>query len=209
MSLTTPYAPLTPEKVKTSKGKRAVPKTMKPGDFLKFDWPDDQHWELVAATPVLRPSPDFRHQALVGRLVHEWIKWCDINQDYGTIASMGMLLEKAESVLCPDLMVFAKSDMKGYRAGPLTLIPKVVIEVLSRESATLDHGPKRDIYAFIGVPEYWLIDPVSGALTIYTNPKDGEYTQLPADTSGFVRSPLMVRRLRILIDSGDSRILFQ
>jgi Uma2 family endonuclease len=99
--------------------------------------------------------------------------------------------------------------MKGYRSGPLTLTPKVIIEVLSRESATLDHGPKRDIYAFIGVPEYWIIDPVSGALTIYTNPKDGEYTQLPADTSGFVRSPLMVRRLRILIDSGDSRILFQ
>lgn len=209
MSLTAPYAPHTPEKVKTSKGKRTVPKNLKPAEFLKFEWPDEQHWELVAATPVLRPSPDFRHQALAGRLLHEWIKWCDINQDYGVVGGMGLLIEKAESVLCPDLLVYAKSDLKAQKSGPLNLLPKLVIEVLSRESATLDHGPKRDIYAFIGVPEYWIVDPVSGGLTIYANPREGEYTQLPADTSGFVRSPLLVRRLRILIDSGDSRILFQ
>jgi Uma2 family endonuclease len=181
---------------------------MKPADFLKFDWPDDQQWELVAATPVLRPSPDFKHQSLQARLVHEWVKWCDINQDYAVVAGMGMLLTKAESVLCPDLMVFKKTDIQGYRSGPLNIVPKVVVEILSRESAPLDHGPKRDIYAFIEVPEYWIVDPVSGALSVFANPKDGAYTQLPADTSGFVRSALMVQRLRVLIDGNGHRVLY-
>ena len=209
MPLTTPYSPRTPKKVRTARGKRAVPKLMKPAEFLKFDWPDDQQWELVAGTPVLRPSPDFKHQSLLGRLTQHWVSWCDVNQDFRGVAGMGLLLAKAESVLCPDLMVFTKADLRSHRAGPLTLTPKLIVEIMGEESAALDLGPKRDIYAFIGVPEYWVVDPISGALHVYSNPTDGAYKQLPADTSGFVRSPLLVRRVRILIDDNDHRLLLQ
>lgn len=209
MALTTPYAPRTPARVKTPRGRKSVPQKMKASDFLKFDWPDEQQWELVAGTPVLRPSPEFRHQALLGRVGVELSRWCDVHRDYRAIPSMGLLLEKAESILCPDVMLLSAADLRAHRSGPLTCVPKLVVEVLSDESAALDHGPKRDIYAFIGVAEYWLMDPVSGALHIYTSPKDGAYTQLPADSSGFVRSPLLVQRLRIQIESNDPRILFQ
>ncbi|HWH30260.1 MAG TPA: Uma2 family endonuclease [Mycobacteriales bacterium] len=42
----------------------------------------------------------------------------------------------------------------GIRVAPL-----LVVEVLSRSTRRRDRGEKRDIYAELGVPHYWLVDP--------------------------------------------------
>ena len=61
--------------------------------------------------------------------------------------------------------------------------PDFVMEVGSPSTAQNDLGPKRDLYAELGVKEYWLFDPADG--DIYGQPMqglrlvDGEY--LPID----------------------------
>jgi len=59
----------------------------------------------------------------------------------------------------PDLLVLAREHLdrlqETYLDGPADL----VVEIVSRQSATRDRGDKFYEYEAGGVPEYWLIDP--------------------------------------------------
>jgi Uma2 family endonuclease len=41
----------------------------------------------------------------------------------------------------------------------LRIVPDLVVEVLSRKTASQDPGEKKAIYERNGVREYWLVDP--------------------------------------------------
>ena len=81
--------------------------------------------------------------------------------------------------------------------------PDVVLEFASPSTVRKDAGEKKEKYRQIGVPEYWLVDPVGG----YHDPQvqgfrlvEGEYEQLPSEegSEGMVAvwSPLLQLELR-------------
>lgn len=50
-----------------------------------------------------------------------------------------------------------------------------VAEVISKDTAANDYGPKLDAYAAAGVPVYLIVDPYTGEWHLHTRPKGGEY----------------------------------
>ncbi|MER6628285.1 Uma2 family endonuclease [Streptomyces sp. NPDC000987] len=50
-----------------------------------------------------------------------------------------------------------------------------VAEVISKDTATNDYGPKKLTYAVAEVPVYLIVDPYQGKCRLYTQPKEGEY----------------------------------
>ncbi|MCF2127564.1 Uma2 family endonuclease [Strepomyces sp. STD 3.1] len=50
-----------------------------------------------------------------------------------------------------------------------------VAEVISKDTAANDYGPKKATYAAAGVPVYLIVDPYTGEWHLHTLPKDGEY----------------------------------
>jgi Uma2 family endonuclease len=50
-----------------------------------------------------------------------------------------------------------------------------VAEVISRNTAANDYGPKKDAYAAAEVPVYLIVDPYTGEWHLHTLPKDGTY----------------------------------
>ncbi len=63
--------------------------------------------------------------------------------------------------------------------------PNLVMELASGSTWRRDEIDKRDIYAGMGVTEYWRFDPTSGYLTpplVGERLEAGEYTGLPLDT---------------------------
>ncbi|MFI2434446.1 Uma2 family endonuclease [Streptomyces sp. NPDC018693] len=50
-----------------------------------------------------------------------------------------------------------------------------VAEVISKDTARNDYGPKKDAYAAAEVPVYLIVDPYTGEWHLHTLPKDGEY----------------------------------
>ncbi|MEV5416031.1 Uma2 family endonuclease [Streptomyces albogriseolus] len=48
-------------------------------------------------------------------------------------------------------------------------------EVISRDTAANDYGPKKDTYAAAGVPAYLIVDPYTAEWHLHTLPKDGVY----------------------------------
>ena len=85
----------------------------------------------------------------------------------------------------PDLMVVLgapKHIRSSYRLWEEPKGPDFVLEIASESTYRIDRGEKRDIYAGMGVLEYWQCDPVGGCL----NPQlsgsrlvEGRYAPIP------------------------------
>ncbi len=60
-----------------------------------------------------------------------------------------------------------------YRVWETGKVPDFVLEIGSPSTASNDVGPKRDLYASLGVREYWRFDPTGG--DHYGEPLVGEY----------------------------------
>ncbi len=60
-----------------------------------------------------------------------------------------------------------------YRVWETGKVPDFVLEIGSPSTASNDMGPKRDLYASLGVREYWRFDPTGG--DHYGEPLVGEY----------------------------------
>ncbi|SCF94592.1 Uma2 family endonuclease [Streptomyces sp. Ncost-T10-10d] len=77
--------------------------------------------------------------------------------------------------LAPDVVALAEDaahDAKGrYRYQDI----EFVAEVISKDTAANDYGPKKATYATAGVPVYVIADPYTGTWHLHTLPKDDEY----------------------------------
>ena len=84
--------------------------------------------------------------------------------------------------------------------------PDFVLEVASPSTASNDLGHKRDLYARLGISEYWKLDPTGGELygvaLMGERLVDGEYVayDLNVDADGTVRSRSEVLNLDFLWD---------
>ncbi|WP_327116005.1 Uma2 family endonuclease [Streptomyces sp. NBC_01341] len=82
----------------------------------------------------------------------------------------------------------ASADAKGHwRYQDI----EFVAEVISKDTAANDYGPKKATYATAGVPVYLIIDPYTGTWHLHTIPKDAEYRSVlsldfgtPVDLTG-------------------------
>ncbi len=64
--------------------------------------------------------------------------------------------------VAPDVFVVfgaAKHERSSYLLWQEPKAPDFVLEVASPSTWQMDQGPKRDLYAQLGVSEYWLYDP--------------------------------------------------
>ena len=90
--------------------------------------------------------------------------------------------------------------------------PDFVLEVASPSTARNDLGHKRDLYARLGIPEYWKLDPTGGELygvaLMGERLVDGEYVpfELNAGPDGSVWSHSEVLNLNFLWDGEQFEI---
>ena len=87
----------------------------------------------------------------------------------------------------PDLAVVPGSPLDYSRSHPTTAL--LVIEVAG-SSPHRDRGPKKDLYARVGIPEYWLLDLAAEALEVYRDPVQGRYRSREVLYAGDIVSPL-------------------
>jgi Uma2 family endonuclease len=133
----------------------AVP-SMSEAEFLALP-ESNQRIELIDGEVVVSPSPSYRHQKVLQRLVIALQSWADHSGSRVTIAQSPLDVRFAPGrILQPDAMVFTEI-LPDDVAMPIARIPALCIEVLS-ENRVHDRVTKRYLYAEAGVREYWLLD---------------------------------------------------
>ncbi|QKW07216.1 Uma2 family endonuclease [Streptomyces sp. NA04227] len=77
----------------------------------------------------------------------------------------------------PDVAKLRSGAVKSERGRWRHEDVEFVAEVISRNTASSDYGPKLATYAAAGVPVYLIADPYLGRCHLFTEPKDDGYTQ--------------------------------
>jgi Uma2 family endonuclease len=131
--------------------------------------------ELIEGELVVTPSPTPMHQLIVHRLA--------VRLDRAIVEpGLGLVLESpvdvfldAQNVLQPDLIVLLQDRIKLFGSRRVESSPSLAIEIASPSTGRRDREDKREVYARHGVPEYWLVDPDALTITIFAEPRDGQY----------------------------------
>jgi Uma2 family endonuclease len=163
-------------------------------DFLLF--PDDgRRHEIIDGEHYVTPSPNTRHQELVGRLYFELELYIRGHRGAGRafLAPFDVIFTRWD-VVEPDLLLIA-ADQAGIITnknvqGP----PALVVEILSPGTRKTDEQVKRRLFNRGGVREYWLVDPELDLIKVFRRQADGSFprvVELTREAHDILTTPLL------------------
>jgi Uma2 family endonuclease len=124
-------------------------------------WDDDIRCELIdGELYVMSPSPSWRHQGVISKLVYQFQKFVEGTPYYVFPAPFDVRFITGiadNTVVQPDLVVIldkSKLDDKACCVGA----PDLVVEILSPSTARRDTVVKSALYQRMGVREFWIVD---------------------------------------------------
>ena len=80
-----------------------------------------------------------------------------------------------DAYLVPDIFIAFDRKREDFAANGYTKVPKMVIEILSLSTAGKDYGTKKELYRYIGVEEYWIIQDSENVIVHLL--EDGKYRE--------------------------------
>ena len=163
-------------------------------DFVLF--PDDgKRHEIIDGEHYVTPSPNVRHQVLVGRLVFEIQLYLRANPGTGEVflSPLDVVLSHWD-VVEPDLLFVACDQSNILTEKNIQGSPALVVEVLSKSTRKRDAQIKRRLFERAGVREYWLVDPELDTVQVFRTSPEGRLArvvELTAEDGGVLTTPLL------------------
>lgn len=152
----------------------------KMGLDIKVDFFKKEEW--ISAIKFISPIPRFNHIELQGeiyiQLKQYFGKKCNVAIEAALFLTtenpsevkidknkMDALVKAKKAEVAPDVAVYCDKSQIFYRG--FIGIPQLVVEVLSPSNSDDDLIVKKDLYESYGVPEYWIVSPMSKKVWIY------------------------------------------
>ncbi len=144
-------------------------------------WPDEERWEIIEGVAYdMAPGAFEEHQRVSSDLhieIGSYLKGkkCRI---YAApfdviLPEKGETADNATNVVQPD--IFVVCDRKKITRKGCVGAPDLVIEILSKSTASKDTKKKRKLYERFGVKEYWIVDPLHEIIWIYRLEEGNKY----------------------------------
>lgn len=163
-------------------------------DFVLL--PDDgKRHEIIDGEHYVTPSPNVRHQVLVGRLAFELQLYLRANPGTGEVflSPLDVVLSPWD-VVEPDLLFVARDQPDIVTEKNIQGPPALVVEVLSKSTRKRDAQIKRRLFERTGVREYWLVDPELDTVQVFRPSPDrklARVVELTADDGDVLTTPLL------------------
>ncbi len=163
-------------------------------DFVLF--PDDgKRHEIIDGEHYVTPSPNLRHQELVGRLHLRSRSTSRDTRRPGEVflAPLDVVLSYYD-VVEPDLLFVAGDQTAIMTEKNIQGPPALVVEVLSKSTRKRDAQIKRRLFERTGVREYWLVDPELDTVQVFRPSPDGKLArvhELSAEAGETLTTPLL------------------
>lgn len=156
-----------------------------------LDWANEDTRAEWVDGAIIMPSPaNTKHQRItqfVFRVMSEFAE----RRGLGEVFTAPYQMKLAHSGREPDVLFLAKDHLsrltETYLNGPADL----VVEVISPGSVGRDRGDKFYEYQAAGIPEYWLIDPLTERAEFYQLDAAGRYQLIPSDEAGLYHSKVL------------------
>ncbi|MEI6412275.1 MAG: Uma2 family endonuclease [Bacteroidota bacterium] len=129
--------------------------------------------EVILHSPVKRRH--WKITDLFSRLLSIYV---DI-KNLGVVGTEKVMVALTRNDYEPDLVFFSKEKAQSFSDDQMLFpAPDFVVEILSKKTASVDRGVKKQDYAAHGIQEYWIIDPFRQHIEQYylVLPTDKQYT---------------------------------
>ncbi|GAV23388.1 Uma2 family endonuclease [Carboxydothermus pertinax] len=141
-------------------------------DYLT--WPEEERIELIDGRVYLLAPPSRIHQEISGAIFNQFYNYLKDKPCKVYHAPFGVRLpssdekndEDIKTVVEPDIVVVcdeAKLDAEGCRGTP-----DLIVEIVSPSTARKDKVEKFNLYEKFGVKEYWIVEPDSKIVSVFT-----------------------------------------
>ncbi|ADQ08102.1 protein of unknown function DUF820 [Caldicellulosiruptor hydrothermalis 108] len=157
-------------------------------EFLKIS--QEKRAEFIDGNIYFLASPSFEHQMTISRLNIEFMRYFEGKECIPVISPFDVIFEDEKTgdihVVQPDLVVICNKKFiteKGYKG-----VPKLIVEVLSPSSASVDYIKKMQLYSYFDVCEYWIVNPRNKSVQVFVL-DNGVYIEYAAlSQKGIVKS---------------------
>ena len=142
-----------------------------------MDLPEGERAELIDGQIYYMACPNTIHQGLLRELAFRFLSYQrSTNQSCQTyFAPFAVFIQCDKyNYLEPDLLIICPKDENDNRLqlNGCHGAPDLVIEIVSPSSKTMDFVKKTAKYAESGVREYWIVEPATERVLIYSFEKD-------------------------------------
>ena len=149
----------------------------------------DEQYEIINGIRYdLKPSPTVKHQILVTKISNELHKTCHSNGIL-LVAPIDVYLDE-KNIFQPDVIFITNENLSIIQDDKVSGAPDLVVEILSPSTGKRDKTTKKEAYAYFGVKEYWIVDPIHQTIDQFllnNQTYDLHATLIPGDT---MKSPL-------------------
>ncbi len=144
--------------------------------------PDGQRAELIDGKMYMMAPPNARHQDIIFSLSRKIADYIDANQGSCKIylAPYAVFLNADDkNYVEPDISVIcdkSKLEDKGCNGAP-----DWIVEVISPSTQRMDYSIKLFKYRTAGVREYWIVNPITKTVQIYSFDDEEDSSQFSFD----------------------------
>ena len=190
-------------------------------DYLNYNDGADTRYELVNGELIPMSLGTGEHGEIsefINELIKEAIKtmglpWTSKDMKIGVQSPRG---NRWDTVRIPDIVVLPTEQWGQLKRKEAVIrlnepFPLLVVEVVSPSTASDDYRAKRSEYAVLDIPEYWIVDPIKGRVTVFTL-VEGAYDDQVFQGESAIVSPtfpsinLNADQILSAKRSGDSKI---
>jgi Uma2 family endonuclease len=120
--------------------------------------PDDgNRYEVLDGELFVTPQAAFGHQYVAFAIMRPLFDYCSAH-NIGEVVGPGAVVWD-DNELQPDVQVIPGRHAWDRKIKWIDLpLPLLVVEVLSDSTERRDLGKKREAYARLGIPSYWIVD---------------------------------------------------
>jgi len=142
-------------------------------DFLSKD-KTNARYELIDGHVYMMTSPSVNHQSIslfICDVFNSYFKENDCRLFYAPLdVYLFDNIDDCKNVCQPDLLVVC--DKNKIKSNGIYGAPDLVVEIISKTTASIDYILKYKNYMKYGVKEYWIVDYGNDEITVCTSIED-------------------------------------
>lgn len=128
---------------------------------------DEKRAEIIDGDLIMEPSPGYGHQLVVKNIVKLLDRYVGLLKLGVVIPSPVDVILSEDNIVLPDV-VYISREHYGIIRKQVHGAPDLIVEVISSRHAGRDRELKMKLYAGHGVAEYWIADPETMTVEVYS-----------------------------------------
>ncbi|MDC3413686.1 Uma2 family endonuclease [Terrihalobacillus insolitus] len=148
-------------------------------EYFRIRENSDTLLEYIDGFVYMSPSPSTIHQRISRNLEINFLNFlvakpCEL---FHAPYDIELKSEKMEGtkVVIPDISIIC--DKSGFTDARYVGVPSLIVEILSPSNQSHDLITKLNLYMNYGVKEYWIVNPMLCAVTVYALNVENMYEQ--------------------------------